>query len=405
MIRQTVCSATAASALVASGLWATCAHSPKSEGGGDAVLGATGCPLHASNAPSSKSTHGCPVQHPSSSASYLAPTQYDVYGRAIDPRNKMPADANQQKAPGQRADLSTERVASTIPKAGSAATWEYPSPQMFWNALVRKGKADGTSEEEMATVVAVHNNMNELTWREVLEWEKLRDARQSTAPHKPRLSRFSGRPHELSLEAKLRTTLLGWPAPFDRHDWIVDRGGDEVRYIIDYYSDESLAHSDALPTALSDSSAIQSIVLDVRPALDSVQAVWDRFVAMPLLRLRGEASHGLPLFASPALRQLVQERERQEADDRRKALDAISERVNKACSDRFAALRDCGDDDKKCADAAIALQHCVATVVCPKEATAFQIAVTSNDKVQAEQAYEAMDAALERFTQTAQQAN
>lgn len=29
--------------------------------------------------------------------------------------------------------------------------------------------------------------------------------------------------------------LLGGPAPFDRHDWVVDRCGTEVRYVIDFY--------------------------------------------------------------------------------------------------------------------------------------------------------------------------
>lgn len=29
--------------------------------------------------------------------------------------------------------------------------------------------------------------------------------------------------------------MLGGPAPFDRHDWIVDRCGKEVRYVIDFY--------------------------------------------------------------------------------------------------------------------------------------------------------------------------
>ncbi len=28
---------------------------------------------------------------------------------------------------------------------------------------------------------------------------------------------------------------LGGPAPFDRHDWVVDRCGREVRYVIDFY--------------------------------------------------------------------------------------------------------------------------------------------------------------------------
>lgn len=29
--------------------------------------------------------------------------------------------------------------------------------------------------------------------------------------------------------------------PFDRHDWYIDRCGEEIRYIIDFYFDESKA--------------------------------------------------------------------------------------------------------------------------------------------------------------------
>lgn len=56
--------------------------------------------------------------------------------------------------------------------------------------------------------------------------------------------------------------------PFDRHDWIVDRCGKDVRYIIDYY----------------DGGAVDAnhrfTVLDVRPALDSVENWWDRTKVM-----------------------------------------------------------------------------------------------------------------------------
>lgn len=34
---------------------------------------------------------------------------------------------------------------------------------------------------------------------------------------------------------------LGGPLPFDRHDWYVDRCGQEVRYVIDFYFDENKA--------------------------------------------------------------------------------------------------------------------------------------------------------------------
>lgn len=34
---------------------------------------------------------------------------------------------------------------------------------------------------------------------------------------------------------------VGGPLPFDRHDWFVDRCGDEVRYVIDFYFDDNKA--------------------------------------------------------------------------------------------------------------------------------------------------------------------
>ena len=34
---------------------------------------------------------------------------------------------------------------------------------------------------------------------------------------------------------------LGGPLPFDRHDWYIDRCGQEVRYVIDFYFDEEKA--------------------------------------------------------------------------------------------------------------------------------------------------------------------
>ena len=66
-----------------------------------------------------------------------------------------------------------QRVQSNIPKAGTDSTWLYPSPQMFFNALTRKRKRDDdVQEEDMATVVAVHNNMNERAWLALEKWER-----------------------------------------------------------------------------------------------------------------------------------------------------------------------------------------------------------------------------------------
>lgn len=52
--------------------------------------------------------------------------------------------------------------------------------------------------------------------------------------------------------------------PFDRHDWIINRCGTEVRYVIDYYDGGEVSRD------------YQFTILDVRPALDSFTAVWDR---------------------------------------------------------------------------------------------------------------------------------
>ena len=53
--------------------------------------------------------------------------------------------------------------------------------------------------------------------------------------------------------------------PFDRHDWVVNRDGRDVRYIIDYYDGGKV-----------DPKTHKFTLLDVRPALDSPTACVDR---------------------------------------------------------------------------------------------------------------------------------
>lgn len=52
-------------------------------------------------------------------------------------------------------------------------------------------------------------------------------------------------------------------------------GGWQVRYIIDYYHDASASVQDSAPKQHDLQSKVQ-INLDVRPALDSPMALWDR---------------------------------------------------------------------------------------------------------------------------------
>lgn len=185
--------------------------------------------------------------------------------RGINPLNMM-GPANQNPSPGQPFPLSKERQVSSIPKAivkdGENPFWVYPSPQMFWNAMLRKGwkwKDEDLNQKDMNDIIKIHNANNEQAWQEVLKWEAL----HAHECRDPRLKSFGGKASDYSPRARMRQ-LMGYELPFDRHDWIIDRCGTEVRYIIDYYDGGSV--DDKYKFAL----------LDVRPAMDSFENIWDR---------------------------------------------------------------------------------------------------------------------------------
>lgn len=75
--------------------------------------------------------------------------------------------ANQQPAPDQPFSLPTTRQVSTIPRAmpdGSTEFWVYPSQQMFWNAMLRKGwrwKDEDVKQKDMDDIIKIHNANNE----------------------------------------------------------------------------------------------------------------------------------------------------------------------------------------------------------------------------------------------------
>lgn len=127
------------------------------------------CPMHRGQPSSSPS--GCPIQHDPSPAQ-SAPAKCPIdHGQNLSPLNQMPS-LSQEKAPNQSIPLPLSRTESSIPRDPSSK-WEYPSPQQFYNALVRKGWE--TPEEHVETMVDIHNFLNEEAWQEVLKWEKRRD--------------------------------------------------------------------------------------------------------------------------------------------------------------------------------------------------------------------------------------
>ncbi|KAI9815027.1 MAG: Cytochrome c1 heme lyase [Pycnora praestabilis] len=147
-----------------------------------------------------------------------------------------------------RNGLGHEREISTIPRGGiveggekpanneqetgsdkTSGNWIYPSEQMFFNAMRRKNY--DPKAEDMKSIIPIHNAVNERAWKEIKEWERGWGA---DACGGPRLDSFSGLASSLTPRARLNT-LLGYTAPFDRHDWVVDRCGKKIEYVIDFY--------------------------------------------------------------------------------------------------------------------------------------------------------------------------
>ncbi|KAG0295188.1 Cytochrome c1 heme lyase [Dissophora globulifera] len=216
----------------------------------------------------------------------------------------MPATPDQFRTAAQHNALRTEREVSSIPKAAHAADpygekttagtagtaagtagatataaspatssagahapdpdsdqeglWIYPSEQMFFNAMKRKNW--NPREEDMKFVVPIHNMVNEMAWKHILRWEKLMENKCGG----PKLVKFEGKPKEITPKARIRS-WMGYTLPFDRHDWVVDRCGKQVTYIIDFYSGQPDPRYPEAP----------SFYLDVRPKL-TADGVWQR---------------------------------------------------------------------------------------------------------------------------------
>ncbi|KAF8636472.1 hypothetical protein AX17_003288 [Amanita inopinata Kibby_2008] len=153
-------------------------------------------------------------------------------------------------------NLSTERQLSSIPTL-SQGKWVYPSEAQFFAAMARKNHSPQSTD--MKTIVPIHNAVNERAWEEVCKWEAGRGGETCGGV---KLVTFKGKAGETSPKARWKM-LLGYSAPFDRHDWIIDRCGTRMRYIIDFYTGRNAGSE---PNNLS-------FYLDVRPALDNWEGV------------------------------------------------------------------------------------------------------------------------------------
>ena len=210
----------------------------------------------------------CPVEHSSKSKSDSCPVDHSSLPPQSTWSRFLSSSSTVQVPPA----LSQDRETSSIPKA-TDGKWVYPSEAQFFAAMARKNHSPQAAD--MKTIVPIHNAVNERAWGEILKWES---GRGGEACGGVKLVNFKGKPNEKSPKAKWNM-LLGYllsitlfrahldmdfryAAPFDRHDWVIDRCGTRMRYIIDFYTGHS-----------ADSKEDISFYLDVRPALDNWEGI------------------------------------------------------------------------------------------------------------------------------------
>ncbi|KAL3427710.1 cytochrome c/c1 heme lyase [Phlyctema vagabunda] len=237
----------------------------------------------------------CPVDHATRSAWLKSNSAKTTVfpGATPEPSPAKPTDScdsstiDQSPAPAPRSllskltapasdvpsSLALDREVSTIPRASAvdhaekpansekesgvsaSGNWIYPSEKMFFEAMKRKGYQ--SEAKDMKTIVPIHNAVNERAWKEIKEWERPYGSQEKCGG--PRLHSFLGLSRSMTPKARFNT-LLGYTAPFDRHDWVVDRCGTKVEYVIDFYAGRNDAGDGKL-----------NFFLDVRPKLNSLE--------------------------------------------------------------------------------------------------------------------------------------
>ncbi|KAK9365126.1 cytochrome c/c1 heme-lyase [Lipomyces kononenkoae] len=209
-----------------------------------------------------KVTNGCPVDHKATSND-SCPVDHSARSTWMKPGGTPRSSATTAVPSNEDESLQKVREVSSIPRAEAfvgSSNWVYPSEEMFFNAMKRKNW--NPEAKDMKTVVPIHNAVNERAWMEILKWEASTGANSCGGP---KLVSFSGDSSKLTPRARINM-LLGYQRPFDRHDWVVDRCGKRIEYVIDFYAGKGNPETPNIP----------SFFLDVRPKL-TLEGAWMRF--------------------------------------------------------------------------------------------------------------------------------
>jgi len=199
----------------------------------------------------------------SSRTSPTIPKQPKIYRLSTDREiSTIPRAVHENRPPN-----SAERAAMLPPPPSNSeadtghdkasGNWIYPSQDMFFAAMKRKGHE--AEAKDMASIVPIHNAVNERAWAEIKAWEAGRGSEKCGGP---KLVSFAGDSKALTPRARWNS-FVGYAPPFDRHDWVVDRCGKQVEYVIDFYSGKD--------SGLQGKSL--NFFLDVRPKLNSWEGI------------------------------------------------------------------------------------------------------------------------------------
>ncbi|KAK1243387.1 hypothetical protein MKX07_004015 [Trichoderma sp. CBMAI-0711] len=235
----------------------------------------------------------CPVDHSSTKPASSWTKTISSYIWSNPPSEPPPSPstlpANHPAIPStprQSSTLETSRITSSIPRSftpldetcpvdhgasanppsnaeiesgadAASGNWVYPSEKMFFEAMKRKGY--DAREVDMKTVVPIHNAVNERAWQQIKEWEAPYLAGSKCSG--PKLASFANKSTRMTPTARINT-ILGYTAPFDRHDWVIDRCGVRVDYVIDFYAGRP-----------GGTTGAPSFYLDVRPKLNTLEGV------------------------------------------------------------------------------------------------------------------------------------
>lgn len=177
----------------------------------------------------------CPVDHGAREA-WASKVQLNTTSavEAVEEDGCTSDKLTREYQPSTDVALPNDREISSIPRTSADTNWIYPSQKQFFEAMKRKNWSPDAGD--MKTVVPIHNAVNERAWLHILQWERANREKANEQCGGITLTSFKGDSKKLTPRAWFNSAILGYEKPFDRHDWIIDRCGVEVPYVIDFYS-------------------------------------------------------------------------------------------------------------------------------------------------------------------------